>query len=139
VSIFPWVKAGGAGRADVVWYGSNKSAGPSQKAGQAWDVFMSQVVYPVDKSGAVTGAQPGVTQVKVTPHPMHYNDICLAGTGCIAQQGNRNLADFFVVTIDKSGAAEVVYDDTSNGLIQPGFDPGGTQLIHPAGAGVLTI
>jgi hypothetical protein len=139
VSVFPWVKAGGPGRADVVWYGSNVTADPSSDAGQAWDVFMSQVAYPVDGTGAVTGAQPTVAQVKVTPHPMHYNDICLAGTGCIAQQGNRNLADFFEVTIDKTGAAEIVYDDTSNGLIQPGFDPGGTQIVDHAGAGVITI
>jgi hypothetical protein len=139
VSIFPWVKAGGAGRADVVWYGSDKSAGPSEQVGQVWDVFMSQVVYPVDKSGAVTGAQAGVTQVKVTPHPMHYNDICLAGTGCIAQQGNRNLADFFVVTIDRSGAAEIVYDDTSNGLVQPGFTPDNLELMDHSGAGVVTV
>ncbi len=139
VSVFPWVKAGGAGRADVVWYGSDQSVDPSSQSGQSWDVYMSQVVYPVDGSGAVTGAQPSVAQVKVTPHPMHYNDICLAGTGCIEQQGNRNLADFFDVTIDKSGAAEIVYDDTSNGLIQPGFDPGGTQIVDHAGAGVITI
>ncbi len=139
VSVFPWIKAGGAGRADVVWYGSNKLVDPSSQSGQAWDVFMSQVVFPVDTSGAISGGVPTVSQVKVTPHPMHYDDICLAGTGCIEQQGNRNLADFFAVTIDSTGAAEVVYDDTSNGLIQPGFDPGGTQIVDHAGAGVITI
>jgi hypothetical protein len=100
---------------------------------------MSQVVYPVDKSGAVTGAQPGVTQVKVTPHPMHYNDVCLAGTGCITRQGNRNLADFFVVTIDQSGAAEIVYDDTSNGLVQPGFTPDSIELVDHSGAPLVTV
>ncbi|MDP9343897.1 MAG: hypothetical protein M3Q23_17765 [Actinomycetota bacterium] len=139
VSVFPWVKAGGAGRADVVWYGSDQQVDPSSQSGQAWDVYMSQVVYPVDRNGAVTGASPQVTQVKASPHPMHYNDICLAGTGCITQQGNRNLADFFAVTVDKTGAAEIVYDDTSNGLIQPGFDPGGTQIVDHGGAGVITI
>jgi len=139
VSIFPWVKAGGAGHADVVWYGSNLSADPSDQLGQAWDVYMSQVVYPVDGSGAVTGALPSVSQVKVTPHPMHYNDICLAGTGCIAQQGNRNLADFFAVTIDRTGAAEIVYDDTSNGLVQPGFTPDNLELLDHSGAGVVTV
>jgi hypothetical protein len=139
VSIFPWVKAGAPGRADVVWYGSNKSVGPSTQAGQSWDVFMSQVVFPVDKSGAVTGAQPSVAQVKVTPHPMHYNDVCLAGTACIAQQGNRNLADFFAVTIDRSGAAEIVYDDTSNGLVQPGFTPDDLELVDHSGAPLVTV
>jgi hypothetical protein len=138
VSVFPWIKAGGPGRADAVWYGSNLSVDPSSQMGQSWDVFMSQVVFPTDGTGAVTGAAPSTTQVKATPHPMHYNDICLAGTGCITQQGNRNLADFFAVTIDRTGAAEIVYDDTSNGLIQPAFQPA-PQLVDHAGAGVITI
>jgi hypothetical protein len=139
VSIFPWVKAGGPGRADVVWYGSSTTVDPSSQSGQSWDVFMAQVVYPTNSTRAVTGAQPSVTQVKVTPHPMHYNDICLAGTGCVTQQGNRNLADFFVVTVDHTGAAEIVYDDTSNGLVQPGFTPTGNQTVDHAGAGVITV
>jgi hypothetical protein len=117
------------------------SADPSSASGQKWDVYMAQVVFPVSGSGAVnTGSGPkSVTQVKVTPHPMHYNDICLAGTTCIAQQGNRNLADFFAVTIDATGAAEIVYDDTSNGLVQAGFTPDNAQLLDHAGAGVITV
>ena len=139
VNVFPWIKAGGPGRADAVWYGSNMNVDPSSQSGQAWNVFMNQVVFPVDKSGAITGQAPSTTLVKVSPHPMHYNDICLQGTGCINSQGNRNLADFFTVTIDKSGAAEIVYDDTSNGLAQPGFTPTGNQTVDHAGAAVVTI
>src|SRR2546423_8342197 len=69
---------------------------------------------------------------------MHYDDVCLAGTGCILSQGNRNLADFFVVNIDNTGAAEIVYDDTSNKLVQP---PGTctVQVADHCGAGVITI
>src|SRR5213075_3455046 len=63
----------------------------------------------------------------------------LAGTGCITSQGNRNLADFFQINIDRTGAAEIVYDDTSNGLVQPGFTPDNLQLVDHAGAGVVTI
>jgi hypothetical protein len=139
VNIFPWIKAGGAGRADAVWYGSNVSADPSNASGQVWNVFMAQVVYATDATGTVRGAAPSVTLMKVSPHPMHYNDVCLAGTGCIAQQGNRNLADFFAVTIDHTGAAEIVYDDTSNGLAQAGFTPTGNQTVDHAGAGVITV
>jgi hypothetical protein len=140
VNVFPWIKAGGAGRADAVWYGSDKSVDPSSPhSGQVWNVFMSQVVYATDATGAVSGAAPSVTLVKVSPHPMHYNDVCLAGTGCITQQGNRNLADFFAITIDHTGAAEIVYDDTSNGLAQQGFTPTGNQTVDHAGAGVITV
>jgi hypothetical protein len=138
-NVFPWIKAGGPGRADAVWYGSDKKVDPSGNSGQKWNVFMSQVVFPTNAAGAITGAAPSKTLVKVTPHPMHYDSICLAGTGCIASQGNRNLADFFAITIDRTGAAEIVYDDTSNGLIQPGFAPDNQQLVDHSGAGVVTV
>jgi hypothetical protein len=139
VNVFPWVKAGSAGRADAVWYGSDRLADPSSHSGQVWNAFLAQTVFPVDSLNHVTLEAPTTTQVKVSPHPMHYDDICLAGTDCIQSQGNRNLADFFVVNIDSTGAAEVVYDDTSNGLIQDGFEPAGTQIVDHAGAGVITV
>ena len=139
VNVFPWIKAGGPGRADAVWYGSNKSADPSTDAGQSWNVFMGQVAFPVDRTGAVTGAAPTTALVKVSPHPMHYQDICQQGTGCITVQGNRNLADFFSVTIDPQGAAQVIYDDTSNSLFQPGFEPASNQTVDHAGAPLVTI
>lgn len=140
VSIFPWIKAGGPGRADVVWYGSDVTANPSLDAGQKWDVYMSQVVFPTTNRSYIGGA-PSVQQVKVTPHPMHYDSACLAGTGCIASQGNRNLADFFQVTIDRTGAAEIVYDDTSNKLCQqnPPFTPANNQTVDHCGAPVVSV
>jgi hypothetical protein len=138
VNVFPWIKAGGPGRADAVWYGSNKQVDPSTQSGQAWNVFMSQLAFPVDSTGAIAGP-PSTTLVNVSPHPVHYNDICLQGSGCITSQGNRNLADFFTVTVDRSGAAEIIYDDTSNGLVQPGFTPTGNQTVDHAGAAVATV
>src|SRR5436190_3449180 len=137
-NVFPWIKAGGPGHADAVWYGSDQQVDPSSHNNQAWNVFMSQLVFPTNSGGGITGAAPSRQLVKVTPHPMHYDDVCLAGTGCIETQGNRNLADFFVVAIDKTGAAEIVYDDTSNKLVQP---PGTctVQVADHCGAGVITI
>ena len=109
VNVFPWIKAGGPGRADAVWYGSNKLANPSSTtANHVWNAWMNQVVWPTDTNGEITGAAPSTQLVKVSPHPMDFQDICLSGTGCITTQGNRNLADFFEVTIDHSGAAMIV-------------------------------
>ena len=127
-NIFPWVAAGGPGIIDVVWYGTDQRLNPSDQKNQAWHVFMSQV----DKANTV---KPHVAQSRVTPHPMHYNDICLLGTGCITQIGNRNLADFFQVTIDHEGRARIVYDDTSNKLVQENF-PG---PIDHEGAPVVSV
>jgi hypothetical protein len=133
VNVFPWIKAG-TGIADAVWYGSDKSVDPSSQSAQSWNVFLSQVSYNAS-TGTLTKSAP----VRVSPHPIHYNDICLQGSACITSQGNRNLADFFVVTADRSGAAEIVYDDTSNGLVQSGFTPNNAQLVDHAGAGVITV
>src|SRR5438477_210265 len=137
-NVFPWLKAGGPGRAAAVWYGSDKQVDPSSHNNQSWNVFMSQVVFPTNASGGITGGAPSKQLVKVTPHPMHYDDVCLAGTGCIESQGNRNLAVFFVVTIDNTGAAEIVLDDQANNLVQP---PGTctVQVADHCGAGVITI
>jgi hypothetical protein len=139
VNVFPWIKAGGAGRADAVWYGSNLSVDPSSQSGQTWTVFMNQLVFPVDSMGGITGAAPSTTVVKASPHPMHYNDICLQGSGCVTSEGNRNLADFFTVTIDQTGAAQIIYDDTSNGLVQPDFTPTDNQTVDHAGAPLATV
>jgi len=87
---------------------------------------------------AADSSAPVVTQVKVSPHPNHYNDICLMGSACITAQGNRNLADFFQVKIDSAGRARVVYDDTSNNLIQPAFQPT-AGLVDHSGAPVVTV
>jgi hypothetical protein len=95
-------------------------------------------VFPTNASGGITGGAPSKQLVKVTPHPMHYDDVCLQGSACIASQGNRNLADFFVVTIDNSGAAEIVYDDTSNKLVQSP-NTCSVQVADHCGAGVITI
>ena len=131
--------AGGPGRSDSVWYGTSSLIDPSTNGGQKWDVYMAQVVWPVNGNNEVTLAPPlSNDMVKVTPHPMHYNNICLTGTGCITSQGDRNLADFFTVTIDHNGAADIEYNDTSNGLIQPAFSPSSGLADHP-GAPVVTI
>ena len=127
VNVFPWIKAGGPGMADAVWYGDSSTLSPSATctplaAGcHVWNVFMNEVVFPTDSNGAVIPtAAPTTNLVKATPHPMDYLDVCLSGTGCVTSQGNRNLADFFEVNIDHTGAAEIVYDDMSNNLIQAG-------------------
>jgi hypothetical protein len=138
-NVFPWIQGGAPGRADAVWYGSDKLVDASSQSGQAWNVFMSAFVFPTDASGGITGAAPTRTLVKVSPHPAHYNDICLLGSDCITSQGNRNLADFFQIKTDTTGAAEIIYDDTSNGLVQPGFTPANQQAVDHAGAAMVTL
>src|SRR5207253_5829051 len=37
VNVFPWIKAGGPGRADAAWYGQDKNVDPRSQSGQAWN------------------------------------------------------------------------------------------------------
>jgi hypothetical protein len=121
VNLFPWAKAGADGILDIAWYGTTTTLeelgpdGPSAKKNQVWDVYFAQV----DKANT---AKPHIVQVKASPHPMHYNDICMLGTACITDAGNRNQADFFKLTIDPAGRAEIIYTDSSNKLVESGQD-----------------
>ncbi|MFN2465506.1 MAG: hypothetical protein ABR598_04490 [Candidatus Dormibacteria bacterium] len=140
VSIFPWIQAGSGGRADVAWYGDSTVADPSDTAAShIWNLYLAQVVFPNDPvSGVTTTATPTVDEVKVSPHPMDLTDVCLAGTACIGQFGNRNLADYFQLRTDKTGAAMIVYNDMSNGQCSLPPCPLVQSSDH-AGAPLLTI
>src|SRR5207248_3399756 len=73
VNVFPWIKAGGPGRADAVWYGSDKAVDPSSQKNQAWNVIMNQLEFPTDTSGPLTGPPPTSALIKANPHPPHYH------------------------------------------------------------------
>ncbi len=133
-AVMPWIAAGADGIVDIVWYGADRRENPStvdQSNPRSWKPYMAQVT-------RADTSHPHLLQGAVSPHPTHYNSICLLGTGCITEQGDRNLADFFQVTIDNQGRARVVYADTSNGLIQPDFQPLSGLFDH-AGAPVVTV
>jgi len=133
VNLMPWIAAGANGIIDVVWYGTDMTlsqlgpAGPSAQKNQSWWTWFAQIDHAASK--------PHVVQSVASPHPMHYNDICMLGTGCITATGNRNLADFFEVTIDNQGRARIVYDDTSNGLASV---LGNVEAADHPGAGLVT-
>lgn len=135
VQVMPWIAAGGKGLLDVVWYGTDKTLaqlgpnGPSAQKHQAWWTYFAQI----DHANTV---HPHIVQSRASQHPMHYNDICLLGTGCITQTGDRNLADFFEVTIDRAGRARIVFDDTSNGLASP---LGAAPAVDHSGAALVTV
>jgi hypothetical protein len=133
-AVMPWITAGADGIVDIVWYGANRRENPStvdERKPRSWKPYMVQII-------RADSRHPRFRQAAVSPRPTHYNSICLLGTGCITANGDRNLADFFQVTIDNDGRARVVYNDTSNGLIQPGFEPGNGALDH-AGAALVNV
>ncbi len=111
VNLFPWVAAGNAGAIDVVWYGTTKAAGAASYDPGAqtsdWFPYLSQSLNAT--SSAATFSAP----VAVSQHPNHNGGICTMGIGCTTG-GDRSLADFFQVDVNKQGGADVIWSDTSN-------------------------
>jgi hypothetical protein len=134
-NLMPWITAGSDGRVAAVWYGSaDTTHNPStEDAHQSWDVYLASITN-------ADSAHPAVSLVKVTRHPMHYGTICLEGTGCIASQGNRNLADFFQDTVDpRDGAVVITYNDTSNESLQEFVGTGDGTADHRGAPLVLSV
>ena len=119
--IFPWMVGGGDGRLDVVWYHGTgcKTAGCNTKyrdpgdEGTTWTVAFTQLA---DASAVDANGVPTPTVVDhddaVTP-VMHKGDICNNGTACILG-GDRTLLDFFQVSIDPAGRANIAYASDLN-------------------------
>ena len=118
-NVWPWIVGGAAGTVDLVWYGTAVRGDPGsfpswfsdRTAATAvpWDVYLAQVRL----NFSAPGSSP-IYQVRATEHPMHFGQICQEGLGCTTSNGDRSMADFFSVTVDASGAAQIVYDDTTN-------------------------
>ncbi|MDX6285344.1 MAG: hypothetical protein QOG53_829 [Frankiales bacterium] len=135
VNLMPWMEAGRKGIVDVAWYGTDKTLaqlgpdGPSAHKNQVWWTYFAQI----DRADTTT---PHIVQTRASQHPMHYGDICMLGTACVTATGNRNLADFFQVTIGNDGRGRIVYNDTSNRLVSV---LGTVEAIDHPGAAVVQV
>ncbi|MGI8826334.1 MAG: sialidase family protein [Chloroflexota bacterium] len=111
VNVFPWIAAGNAGKIDIVWYGTTKASGVSSYDSGSqttdWYPYMTQSLNA--NSSAASFSAP----IRVAQHANHNGGICTMGLGCTTG-GDRSLADFFQVSINKSGGADVTWADTSN-------------------------
>lgn len=121
-AIMPWSVAGGAGKLDIVWYGTAYYDGvnpPDNYPLKAtWYVYFAQ-----DLLAATPGST--FTQVRATP-VVHRGGVCEGGILCT---GNRDLFDDFgVAASPKTGLASIVYSDdqytnTASSPPQPGCTP----------------
>ncbi len=112
--IFPWIAAGKSGALDVVWYhstggakGSNLTHRDPGDKNTTWTVAFTQLTGATAAAGAVP--KPKVTSqgLAVTP-VIHKGDICNNGIGCTVA-GDRSLLDFFQISLDQAGRANVAY------------------------------
>jgi hypothetical protein len=110
ISIFSDGVAGDPGRVAILYYGTTaKAATPDDvKPGQGgW--------YPyVAVSTDALAKHPTFHQTRIAHRINQDDNICTAGTACAATGGNRNLLDYFDLSLDKQGHLGFVWTDTNN-------------------------
>jgi hypothetical protein len=122
----PWIVSGSPGIVDVTWLGS--SAASPDTINSNWHVFFAQV------TNALTGS-PTIAQNQVETPIMHNHSICFDGFACTSngipqgEPGNRDLAEYYTMTLDPDGKANIVYGDSLNGGCGTEMDPLGLILI----------
>src|SRR5438093_5897780 len=104
-AIMPWSVAGGAGKLDVVWYGTSYYDGvntpDNYPSSATWFVYFAQTLNALTTTSSFT-------QVAATPI-IHYGGVCEAGISCT---GNRDLFDDFgVAASPTTGLASIVFSD----------------------------
>jgi hypothetical protein len=122
----PWIAAGSPGIVDVTWYGSTASSPDVTNA--TWNVFFAQV------TNALTGS-PTIAQNQVETAVVHDHSICFNGFACAGNgipqngAGNRDLAEYYTMTIDRDGNANIAYEDSINGGCSTEKDPANLILV----------
>lgn len=110
-NIMPWVVAGDAGRASVVWYQSPLAGNPINPA-SAWHIYMAQSLNALDQNASFT-------TTRVSQNVIHYGEICLRGLNCDISGNDRSFLEYPSVAVDSKGAAVITYNDNSNQVQGP--------------------
>jgi hypothetical protein len=100
-AIMPWIVAGSPGVVDITWYGANIT---SSTQAANWHVYFAQTTNAL-------AASPVFNQVQAVAQIVHNQDICLKGGAC---GGNRDLAEYYTITLDPDGNANIAFTDDVN-------------------------
>ncbi len=117
-NVMPWIQAGATGTIVVAWYASpsNRDSDfmPSWYNDRQASTEFKWFGYVSLITGAA-GPTPAYAQQRFTDQPMNYGQICTGGIGCTISGGDRTMADFFTVFLDRTdGAMRSVYNDTTS-------------------------
>jgi hypothetical protein len=105
-NIMPWIVAGDAGRASIVWYRGSLPNNPNNPT-NTWQIYMAQTLNAFDSN-------PGFATVPVSQNLVHRGEICTAGLECDATGRDRSFLEYPSIWLDSKGAAVVVYNDNTN-------------------------
>ncbi len=122
VTIFSDVVAGSPGRIAVSYYGTtaNETTPDDVKPGEGgWFPFVSVGLNALCQWNNSCAGGPSFTHSHIA-HRINQNDnICTSGTACAATGGNRNLLDYFDVSLDTEGHLGYVWSDGNNATKLP--------------------
>lgn len=122
VTIFPDLVAGSPGRIGVAYYGTAADAATPDdvKPGQGgWFPVLAQSLNALCQWDATPCAAPTFTQSHISSQINQDDNICTSGTACAATGGNRNLLDYFGISLDKDGHIGIVWSDGYNATKMP--------------------
>jgi hypothetical protein len=108
-TVMPWVVAGGApGRFAVAYYGTDQEGDPNLGTFKAaWRVYVGMTLNGM-------APVPQMAQVAASSHDTHFDSICLNGTLCDVQMGDRSLVDYFAMDLNPAdGRLNIVYNNAA--------------------------
>ena len=114
---FLWAQAGSPGKLALAWYGTDKAGQPDDFASWYTNPQSSTATKWWGYVSVISNANTvNVTsaQQRFTEKPMHFGQICNQGIGCTISDGDRTMADFFGFSLDRDGALQIVYNDTTS-------------------------
>jgi hypothetical protein len=123
LTIFPDVRAGSPGRIGVIYYGSNANAAtpddvkPGDGGWYPYVSFSGNALCMWSLTNACKS--PTFHQTTITPKINQDDNICTSGTACAATMGNRSLADYWDIDVDRGGHLGFVWSDTTNAIGGP--------------------
>ncbi len=119
VTIFSNLAAGDPGRIGIGYYGTSakaKTPDDVQKGKGGWTPYVATSFNALCQWDKHPCAAPLFHESPIAHHLNQDDNICTAGTACLATGGNRNLLDYFSLSLDKQGHLAAVWTDTTNGI-----------------------
>ncbi|MFN2519362.1 MAG: hypothetical protein ABR604_10065, partial [Jatrophihabitantaceae bacterium] len=122
VTIFPDAVAGSPGRVALAYYATSADAATPDdvKPGQGgWFPVLAQSLNGLCQWDSTPCATPAFTQSHIAHRINQDDNICTSGTACAATGGNRNLLDYFGISLDTDGHIGIVWSDGYNATKLP--------------------
>jgi len=123
VTIFPNIVAGDPGRVAVGYYATTSPDATTPDTVRpgtgGWYPYVAESTDALCQLDATPCASPTWHESRIASKPNQDDNICTSGTTCAATMGNRNLLDYFDISLDRQGHLGFVWSDANNATLLP--------------------